>query len=274
MLPFFQSNIASLIDARKRFLAPGGALIPERDDLYASIVEAADLYKPYVTPWDDNPYDIAMDPARRLVMNTLKKARVSREQLLVEPQHAGTIDYYTVESLDFCAELNWVVARPGMAHALAVWFDSVLANGVGFSNAPGLPELIYGNAFFPLIRPIPLEAGDEISVSLKADLVGDDYIWSWNTRMSSRDGKSVKADFKQSTFYGVSLTPAALRRRAANFEGTLNEDGQKQLFVLSRLNGHTSLDEIARQVTEQFPGRFRDQNQALAYVSDLSSKYC
>src|SRR5215207_1337123 len=44
VLPFFQQNIPSLIDARARLLAPRGVLIPRRDILWAAVVEAPDRY--------------------------------------------------------------------------------------------------------------------------------------------------------------------------------------------------------------------------------------
>ena len=39
VMPPFQHIIPSLVDARRRFLAPGGVLIPRRDTLWASILE-------------------------------------------------------------------------------------------------------------------------------------------------------------------------------------------------------------------------------------------
>jgi protein arginine N-methyltransferase 1 len=33
-------------------------------------------------------------------------------------------------------ELTWTAERPVTAHGLVVWFDTELAEGIGFSNAP------------------------------------------------------------------------------------------------------------------------------------------
>ena len=40
MLPFFGQHIPAIIDARDRFLAPGGVLIAQQDHLRAAIIEA------------------------------------------------------------------------------------------------------------------------------------------------------------------------------------------------------------------------------------------
>src|ERR1044072_3208568 len=45
VLPLFQHHLPTIIDARKRLLAPDGILIPRRDSLWAAIVQAPELYK-------------------------------------------------------------------------------------------------------------------------------------------------------------------------------------------------------------------------------------
>src|ERR1044072_5373644 len=44
MLPWIEGAIPSLVDARRRMLAPHGVLIPRRDAISAAVVEAEDLY--------------------------------------------------------------------------------------------------------------------------------------------------------------------------------------------------------------------------------------
>jgi protein arginine N-methyltransferase 1 len=98
VLPVFQHHLPSIVDVRRRLLAPGGILIPQRDTLWVAVVEAPDLYNRCVAPWDDNAYGLNMQAARRLVINTWRKGRVTKEQLLLEPQSWFTLDYATVES--------------------------------------------------------------------------------------------------------------------------------------------------------------------------------
>src|SRR5256712_583642 len=91
-----------------------------------------------------------------------------------------------VESPDVSAPVSWVMERTGTVHGLILWFDTALVEGVGFSNAPGAPELCYGIAFFPLSQPVSVVAGDTISVALRAKLIGGEYIWCWDTRVLDR----------------------------------------------------------------------------------------
>ncbi len=274
VLSFFQNHIPSLIDARKRLLVPGGTLIPLRDTMWASVVDAPDLYDQYKIPWRANDYGLDMRAAHKIVVNTWRKSRVRPEQLLLEPQCWATLDYNTIENPDVSAELVWTAKRAGTAHAIIAWFDASLIEGVGFSNAPGEPELIYGNALFPLYEPVAIAADDRVSLILQGDLVEEDYIWRWNTRiLDQNDPRAVKADFKQSTFFGAPLSPARLRKRASNYAPALDEEGEIDRFILSEMDGQTSLDEIARRISDRFPARFKTSHDALSRIGDLSLKY-
>jgi protein arginine N-methyltransferase 1 len=274
VLPLFQHHLPAIADARQRFLKPGGVLIPQRDVLWTAVVEAPDLYNHYVTPWDDNGYGLNMAAARQIVTNTWRKGRATPEQLLVEPQVWATLDYATVESPDISAEVSWTVMRAGTAHGLSVWFDAILAEDIGFSNAPDAPELIYGGAFFPWSKPVTLAVGDTISVVLQADLVGDDYFWRWDTHVLNQGHLGqIKANFKQSTFFGAPLSPAQLRKQAASHVPALNEDGQIDHFILKLMSSSTVLNDIAREVSAQFSTHFPRWQDALTRIGELSQKY-
>jgi type I protein arginine methyltransferase len=275
VLPLFQHHVLAIADARRRLLADGGTLIPWRDTLWAAVVDVPELYQDnYSTPWERNRYDLNMSAARQKVVNFWRKARIKSQDLLTEAQCWATLDYTCIENPDIHATTTWTVGRAGTAHGLVVWFDTDLAKGIGFSNAPSEPELIYGNAFFPWSQPILLAEGDHVTVTFHADLVGEDYVWGWNTRVLDQgDPVRIKADFKQSTFFGVPVSPSRLRKRAAGHVPVLDGDGQIDRQILTLMDGEISLGEIARRVQDQFPARFASWRDALTRVGELSKKY-
>lgn len=199
VLPWFQQHIPSIIDARKRLLARGGTLIPHRDVLWAAVVDAADQYEELVGPWNKNSFELDLSAGTRLITNNWRKTRMPPEQFLVEPVCWNTIDYNEVESPDVQAEISFRAARSGTAHGVAVWFDADLCDGIGFSNHPSAPELIYGTGFFPFSQPVKVMENDRIDLRLEAKMVVDDYVWRWDTDFP-------KTNFKQSTFYGAPLS--------------------------------------------------------------------
>ncbi len=107
---------------------------------------------------------------------------------------------------------------------------------------------------------------------MHADLVGEDYIWSWDTSVRS-DSENLKAEFKQSTFFGVPLSGAMLRKRASHYIPTLDEDGQIDRFILTSMDGRKSLNDVANAVSTRYSSRFADWQEAFTRVGELSKKY-
>ncbi len=271
VLPLLGHHFAAIADARRRHLVPGGVLIPQQDTLWAAIVTAPKQYADFVEPWETHNHGFNMQAARKLVLNTWGKGRVAADQLLTEPKLWAQLDYSTIESTNISAELNWNVTQAGEAHGVFVWFDALLAEGVGFSNAPGGGAAVYGSALFPFLQPVSVQVGDEAQVRLSANLVTEDYVWNWHSSIRGRG--MVKAEFRQSTFFGTPLSPLQLRRRASDFSPTLNDDGQLVSFVLARMTGANSLNQIAEELVVEFPSRFANHQTALAKVSELSQQY-
>lgn len=209
VLPWFQQHIPAIIDARERLLVRGGTLIPRRDILWAAVVESVGRYQEIVGPWEGNSFDLDLSAATLRVTNTWRKTRIEPEELLTEPVCWTTVDYYEVNNPDIRAEISWRVRRKGTAHGVAVWFDTDLVDGIGFSNHPNGPELIYGNAWFPFSKPVEVMEGERITLRLTAKMVEDNYVWCWDTNFFSCDGET-QLSFKQSTFFGVPLSATKL----------------------------------------------------------------
>jgi protein arginine N-methyltransferase 1 len=270
-LPCFADHLPVLVDARQRFLASGGAMIGKRDTVWAVVVEAPELYRHHFAGWDETVLGFDQQAARRIVANNWGNGRVLPAQLLAEPCCFATFDYQTIAEPDLSATVTWTTARRGTAHGLLVWFDAVLAEGVGFSNAPGQPETIYGNVFCPWPEPVDLDAGDKVTVTFEGRFVGRDYIWKWDSSISGP--QEVRAGFQQTSFLGGPVSPAILQRLALQHRAVLGEDGQIDRFILSAMNGRASLGTIARRVLARFPGRFANLKAAMSRVGELSVRY-
>ncbi|HEX5966129.1 MAG TPA: 50S ribosomal protein L11 methyltransferase [Pyrinomonadaceae bacterium] len=271
-LPWYQQHIPSIVDARKRLLAPNGTLLPRRDILWAAIVEAPDRYQKIVAPWQSNGLDLSA--GRRVITNTWRKTRIEPGELLVQPTRWATVDYYEIETPNIRAQIEWQIARSGTAHGLAVWFDSELIDEIGFSNHPSGPELIYGNGLFPFSMPVEVVEGDRIQLTLSADFIRDDYVWRWDSKFfSGGDSVTPKANFKQSTFYGVPLSPEQMQKQAASYKPSLDQRGQVRSFILEMMTGENSLAEIAARLADRFPHRYADLQDALNEVTVVSREF-
>jgi protein arginine N-methyltransferase 1 len=275
-LPLLGHHISSIADARARLLKPGGTLISQRDDVRAAIVEAEETYNEYLDHWDKYGFDMAA--ARRIVTNTIgwKIRKDSAEILLTKPRLWATLDYTTISDPNVAGEMSFDVNRPGTAHGMLIWFDATTAEGVGFSNAPGVvnPAKVYGRSFFPWPHPVELKQADWVNVRLEARLVANDYNYRWETTIgSSAESQPIKAHFNQSTFYGETLSFGGLRKRRDSYIPELNPEGLVDHYILSRMSARAPLGEISKQLAERFPDKFARWQDALTRVGELARKY-
>jgi type I protein arginine methyltransferase len=279
MLPLFEQHIPAIIDARDRFLAPGGVLIAQQDHLRVAITEAPDAYLKLTQPWSENLFGLDMSAGRPLVANTWISLPAKQVKLLTRPSTLAVLDYRTIADSDIDGEVAWTMDQPGTGHGTAVWFDRIVADGIEISNEPGAPDAvnvsdIYGIAFFPWPNHIDLEPGDRVSFRMKADLVKDDYCWQWETTIHAGGrNQIIKAHFHQSSLHGVPLSLESLKKREAECIPATNEGARIDAFILSKIDGHTSLGQIAHALAANFPWRFSGWQDALSHVGDVTTRY-
>jgi protein arginine N-methyltransferase 1 len=272
-LPLFGQHITSIIDARRRFLAPGGALIARKDRMWVAVVDAPEEYNKIVDAWDRNALGQDRAVARRKAVNEFRKVRVTPDQLLTTPQLWATLDYTTIESPDVRGILRWKAERNGTGHGILVWFDMELCDGVAFSNGPASPETIYGSVFIPWLEPVPLAEGQNICVDLEAKLLEKEYFWRWTTQIESAEKPGeIAYRFDQSELQASMLSLAKLRKTASGYIPKLSEQGLMHRRVLDLMDGSSSLEEIARRLATEFPQHFADWKQALSFAGAISKE--
>jgi len=273
VLPLAGQNIPAVVDARRRFLAPRGVLIPRRDQVWAVVVEAPKNYQQWVEPWEQNVLKQDLSSARRRAVSLPQAVRMTPDQLLAKPKLWTTVDYATIEDFDAQGELEWTIERSGTGHGILLWFDTDLIEDVGFSTSPSAPETIYGSLFFPWQDPVSLATGQNVCVQLEAKLVEEDYLWRWTTHIESPSGMHRSPiHFVQSTLQGAVLSLQALHKQASDHVPHLSDEGRIQLRILEMVDGRTSLEDIARRLAAEFPTRFTRWQQALSCVGNVSQK--
>jgi protein arginine N-methyltransferase 1 len=212
-LPMFGRGIASVIDARNRWLKPGGWMIAERDTLWAAPVASPRLHERFAANWDQaSGFDFSA--ARVRAVNHYSAAHLERDEVPLPARCWAELDYAAIQTPAVRGAVEWALDRPLTAHGIGAWFDTVTARGFGFSNSPLSGRHVYRQVFFPWPQAVLLAAGDEVHVSLRADLAGSDYVLSWSTDIVDGRSRQPKCSFRQSTFEGAVLDPSTLRRHA------------------------------------------------------------
>jgi SAM-dependent methyltransferase len=270
-LPLYGQHIPAIADARARLLAPGGVLIPKRDDLYVAVVEAEEAYRQHRQPWGPDSHGLDLRPLERRFLNAWDSAAADLGALLTAPARWASVEYTTATGPDIRGAARWTVERGSIGHGLRAWFVATLLDEVTFSTGPTETRTIYGASFFPWQEPVPLSPGDEVSVEIRADLVGEKYIWTWDTRVT--EGGRVKADFHQSTFVGLPLSGNLLKRLPPGHVPGLGNEGRLVRFVLEQMETGRTVEAIASALREQYPSAFSDEDGALRRVRAISAQY-
>lgn len=279
VLPLYNTHLPSIIDARKRFLAPNGVLIPQEDLIFGAIVSSPEIEKDFSFPWDNNLYNLDMKAALKYVKNGWTKAKIKSEELLCEPQLLGKLNYYKIEEVNYSSEVEFKILKNNIGHGISLWFDAILADNIGFSNAPfselddkNKQQLIYGQSFFPWRNSVELVIGDIVKIKLNADLIGDEYIWRWQTHIIDKNN-NIKANFKQSSLFSQPLSLAQLNKKSANYKPSLNWQGKATKLVLELMEENKTLAEISEILTQEFDEHFVTFEKALAYTGNIAQMY-
>lgn len=273
IMPLFEHHIDTIVDARERLLAPGGIQIPMRDTLRAALVNTPKEGAAVTEPWLRNRYDLDMAAGHPYAANNYCKVYLEADSIVSDVRDVAVLDYRTITDPGMSASLSLSPTAEETVHGLLIWFDAELAEGVGFSNAPGEPQLVYGQSFLPFERPQNLAPDDRIEIDLKATLVDGDYVWTWATRIYRAHADQPESVFRQSSFKSHLISPDRLARRADSYVPSPSRSHALDAHILSLIDGSLSLRQIADAAMDKFPKAFGDPKVALDHVARLAERY-
>ncbi len=267
--PLCGNNLQVLTDARKRFLKPGGRLIPECDKIYIAPIENQKGFSD-IQGWRETHSRTDFSSVVSIAANQIGSTRIKNEDLLAQPQSMPPIYYDGLKSYDFSMKARYTVTRQGICHGLGVWFESGLCPGVRLSNAPGV-DTIYGHAYFPLGQAYSVQQGDIIEVDIQARYIGKEHIWIWNVAVEAQG--QTRVEERHSSFQGMVISAEQFRKRGESHVPYLNEHAKIDLFILKLMEENKPLSDIARQTQLEFPANFANWQEALTRVGNLSERY-
>ena len=256
-------------DARRRFLKPGGVMMPQRVDLFVAPVESHETFA-QLQFWGSRPAGFDFSPARRWAINTGYPVSLHERNLLAEPLLAASLDIMAggAEPFEICAALR--IGRPGVLHGIGGWFSSQLSPSVAISNAPTARNRINRrNAVLPIDPAVRVEPGDQVSVRIH--VIPGAMVVTWNVEVS-RGGASL-ARFRHSTRNGTLFAREDLRRMNPRFIPSLTPRGQARRLVLELCDGTRTLDEVERTVFERHGDLFGSAADAQVFVSEVVTGY-
>ncbi len=167
-IAFEEGMAEALFDAKERFLAPDGIMIPESVELKVALVEENEIYPECVDCWDEIE-GIDFSAMREKAIKACYLTSLSSQNLLSEPKTFFMVDFKESKSLDLQGSHRFDLCRAGKINGIALWFEASLSPNVILSSGPW-SRTHWKQCFAPLTIPINVNAGDEISVNIDMQL--------------------------------------------------------------------------------------------------------
>ncbi|MDH5352384.1 MAG: methyltransferase domain-containing protein [Betaproteobacteria bacterium] len=252
--------IGLLADARRRFLKPGGRLIPQQIRLELAAV-GSEKCTELVDNWGAERVPPEFHWLRECSVNTKHPVELGKDDVLTSPAPLAEIDLRAdnPEFVSFSAGLQ--ATRDAVMHGLAGWFDCQLSDGVHMTNSPLADRPIHRpQAFLPIAEAVTLHKGDRIHATVIARPA--DALLAWNVRLPEA-GKR----FSHSTWHGLPMTPEQLVHANPDRVAKLGREGRARLAVLGYCDGKRSAREIEEAVLREHPQLFPDRAEISRFVA-------
>ena len=191
MFALDEQILGLVLDARKRLLRPGAAIIPSRVALLAAPVTLPEKYERHVAWWSDARYGVDLTPLRTFASNSQYGADINEDAHLAAAATLIDVDLHAIDTADVSGRTTFEVTRDGTCHGFGGWFDATLASDPPLVLTNRKPhETHWMQAFLPLEVPVDVKRGDAIELELETH---DGRSWRWR-------GQAADQPFDQTTW--------------------------------------------------------------------------
>lgn len=168
-----EENILEILRDAKRFLAPGGVLMPQTIEQYVvPVVNAA--YHDELASWDRIGFGLDYSAARAIGFNNLYVRRFRAADLSGGARAESAVCWDRVNLLgDYSSlrkgEAAFTVSAATSISGFANWWRAELVPGVWLSTSPHDAATHWEQIYFPVSEQIHAEAGDVIRIAITSD---------------------------------------------------------------------------------------------------------
>ncbi len=166
-----ESMFLSYLDARDRFLQPGGTAIPSRARMYLYPLDDSTLYVDHgLGYWERPVWGLDYKKAAEWEMNNLEYEIRDLHHLsaLAEPRQISDIDCVHATANEFSVDtsVEFSVERDGFVHGFGGYFDLDLSPSVTLDTSPFSLQTHWKQAYFPISK-VPVQRHDRLVVSIR-----------------------------------------------------------------------------------------------------------
>lgn len=254
--------VGFLEDARKRFLKPGGKLIPSRIRLNVAAV-GSQRCNELANAWQAENIPQPFHWLRNHSVNTKHAVSLEPADVLCAPAVLGDIDLYADHPDFFLWNAELEIERDGVIHGLGGWFECELAEGVWMTNSPLAEQPIQRNqVFLPIDDAVPVKAGYRVQATIMAR--PGDHLIAWVVEFPATGRR-----FSHSTWQGQFLTQEQLLQANPVRVPRLSRTGQATATVLAYCDGRRTVAQIEAAVLRDHPDLFPSPAEISRFVTKV-----
>lgn len=254
-------------DLERRWLEPGGRLMPPRARLWVAPVEDPEghLAIDRFHGSRDRVFGVDFSSTRRRAFATAHPRKLGGGALLATPELAHDYDLLHLKRVEVSLTRSVPATRDGVVHGLLLWFELALGSA-WLGTGPLAPPSAWQQTLFPLATPIAVTTGATIDVSLQASPLGEELAWRWSV---ASGGRRIAA----SSLDGTPLGQEALALSRADHVPAAAVELEIDRTILDAVDGRRAVHDLASLLRERFAARFADEDAAAERVARVLSRY-
>lgn len=165
-----ENIVETLNDARKRFLKPGGTVIPAGvRQLVCPVVGRRFLDE--LSAWDSVGYGLDFGPAKVVTLNNIYVRIFAAGELLDNAKAAQVWDELSFghhNKTTRSGEVRWTLDRRTTVYGVALWWTADLADGISLSTGPLDERTHWEQLYLPVLEPLAVDAGQTLTARIRS----------------------------------------------------------------------------------------------------------
>ncbi|KAN0109741.1 protein arginine N-methyltransferase [Russula decolorans] len=162
----YESMLDTVLEARDRYLKPGGLIFPDHATLYVAAIEDQEYKEEKINFWD-NVYGFDFSCIKDIALREPLVDTVELKAVATDPCILKRIDLTTAkkEDLTFSAPFELLATRTDFVHAFLAWFDisfDCTHKKVSFSTGPHAKYTHWKQTVFYTPHTLRISEGEKI----------------------------------------------------------------------------------------------------------------
>jgi SAM-dependent methyltransferase len=180
----YEEGVLDTLRDAKRFLAPGGRLMPSALAQWAQPV-VSERFDRELASFRAVGHGLDLAIAERVARNNMYVHAIEPRDLLgVPPARWDAVDLTGEFSSARQGEVSWTAPATARVHGFALWWEATLAPGAVLSTSPHAARTHWDQIYLPLATPIDATSGDALELAIACETGGGEggIAMQWTAR--------------------------------------------------------------------------------------------